>query len=149
LLANTEIFASLFLALVSSSSFKAKEEGAGVGCSSVARGRRGDLFRQPSGRDLGAMLAYLVYVWLIPDQHWECFAAGTGVVTGFVAVIGGLRGIPLEGNLHALSVAWAFGDFATSSLKQPSLCSETSRHGSSGCDARLGLLWYFGVRQIT
>jgi len=67
LAANTEIFASLFLALsVLIFLSKAKEEGAGLDVPQWRAGRRGDFVSATFAVTLGAMLAYLVYVWLIP-----------------------------------------------------------------------------------
>ena len=92
LAANTEIFASLFLAL-SVLIFLQGERRGGWGWMFLSGALVGvaTLIRQPSAVTLGAMLAYLVYVWLIPRYQTlgRVLAAGTGVVTGFVAVIGG------------------------------------------------------------
>src|SRR5207245_11648497 len=65
--ANTEIFASLFLAL-SVLAFLQGERKAGWGWMFLSGTLVGvaTLIRQPSAVTLGAMLSYSVYVWLIP-----------------------------------------------------------------------------------
>src|SRR5437870_10701295 len=93
LTANTEIFASLPLAL-SVLAFLQGERKAGWGWMFLSGTLVGvaTLIRQPSAVTLGAMLAYLIYLWLIPQYQslGRVLAAGSGVVTGFIAVIAGL-----------------------------------------------------------
>ena len=81
------------------------------------------LIRQPSAVTLGAMLACLVYVWLIPRAQslGRVLAAGTGVLTGFVAVIAGLAWYyRWQGIYMTLTCGRGRLRFATSSPKQPS-----------------------------
>src|SRR5262249_25272322 len=70
------------------------------------------LFRQPSAGNLGAMVAYLVYLWLIPRTQslGRVLAAGSGLATGFIAVIAGLALYYVwQGNLlDAYHWAWTF-----------------------------------------
>src|SRR5438132_2415451 len=104
LAANTEIFASLFLTL-SVFIFLQGDRKGGWGWMFLSGALVGvaTLIRQPSAVTLGAMLAYLVYVWLIPRNQslGRFLAAGSGVVTGFIAVTGGLAWYyQRQGNLH-------------------------------------------------
>ena len=93
LTANTEIFASLFLAL-SVLAFLQGERKAGWGWMFLSGTLVGvaTLIRQPSAVTLGAMLAYLVYLWLIPRYQslGRVLAAGSGLIIGFIAVIAAL-----------------------------------------------------------
>src|SRR5262249_58552545 len=113
LTANTEIFANLFLT-VSVLTFFQGERKANWGWTFLSGALVGaaTLIRQPSAVTLGAMLAYLVYLWLIPRYQslGRVLAAGSGVVTGFIAVIVALAWhYQLQGNLHdAYLWAWAF-----------------------------------------
>src|SRR5207244_1262726 len=87
---NTEIFASLPLAL-SVLAFLQGERKAGWGWMFLSGALVGvaTLIRQPSAVTLGAMLAYLVYVWLIPRSRslGRFVAVGRGVVCGWFSVI--------------------------------------------------------------
>src|SRR5262249_12005752 len=61
------------------------------------------LIRQPSGVILGALLACLAYGWLISRIHSlaRVFAAGTGILIGFIAVIAALAWYyQRQGKLH-------------------------------------------------
>src|SRR4029453_18216007 len=91
--ANTEIFASLFLAL-SVLAFLQGERKARWGWMFLSGTLVGvaTLIRQPSAVTLGAMLAYLVCLWLIPRYQslGRVLAAGSGLIIGFIAVIAAL-----------------------------------------------------------
>src|SRR5216117_83668 len=91
--ANSEIFASFFLALSVLAFLQGQKKPAwGLMFLSGTLVGVATLIRQPSAVTLGAMLAYLVYLWLIPPYRslGRVLAAGSGVVTGFIAVIAGL-----------------------------------------------------------
>src|SRR5438132_12919525 len=111
--ANSEIFASLPLVL-SVLVFLQGEEKAGWDWMFLSGALVGSatLIRQPSAVNLGVMLACLGYAWLIlrPQSFGRVLAAGSGVVTGFIAVIAGLACYyQWQGNLHdAYLWAWAF-----------------------------------------
>jgi len=111
--ANSEIFASLPLVL-SVLVFLQGEEKAGWGWMFLSGALVGSatLIRQPSAVNLGVMLACLAYAWLILRTHsfGRVLAAGSGVVTGFIAVIAGLACYyQWQGNLHdAYLWTWAF-----------------------------------------
>lgn len=113
LTANTEIFASLFLAL-SVLAFLQGERKAGWGWMFLSGTLVGvaTLIRQPAAVTLSAMLAYLVYLWLIPRYQslGRVLAAGSGLIIGFIAVIAALACYyQWLGNLHdAYLWAWAF-----------------------------------------
>ncbi len=151
--ANTEIFASLFLAL-SVLAFLQGERKAGWGWMFLSGTLVGvaTLIRQPSAVTLGAMLAYLVYVWLIPRNQslGRFLAAGSGVVTGFIAVIGGLAWYyQRQGNLHdAYLWAWAFAVRYVES--ETTFLYVLKRLVTLHLAVMLawGLLWYFGIRQV-
>src|SRR5438876_4680598 len=151
--ANTEIFASLFLAL-SVLAFLQGERKAGWGWMFLSGTLVGvaTLIRQPSAVTLGAMLAYLVYVWLIPRNQslGRFLAAGSGVVTGFIAVIGGLAWYyHRQGNLHdAYLWAWAFAVRYVES--ETTFLYVLKRLVTLHLAVMLawGLLWYFGIRQV-
>src|SRR5438552_12389842 len=151
--ANTEIFASFFLAL-SVLAFLQGERKAGWGWMFLSGALVGvaTLIRQPSAVTLGAMLAYLVYVWLIPRYQTlgRVLAAGSGAVTGFVAVIGGLAWCyRWQGNLHdAYLWAWAFAIRYVES--ETTFLYVVKRLVTVHLVVMLawGLLWYFGVRQV-
>src|SRR6266403_2414671 len=151
--ANTEIFASLFLAL-SVLAFLQGERKAGWGWMFLSGTLVGmaTLIRQPSAVTLGAMLAYLVYLWLIPRYQTlgRVLAAGTGVVTGFVTVIAGLAWYyRWQGNLHdAYLWAWAFAIRYVES--ETTFLYVVKRLVTVHLVVMLawGLLWYFGLRQL-
>src|SRR6266480_3904421 len=153
LTANTEIFASLFLAL-SVLAFLQGEKKAGWGWMFLSGTLVGvaTLIRQPSAVTLGAMLAYLVYLWLIPRNQslGRFLAAGSGVVTGFIAVIGGLAWhYQRQGNLHdAYLWAWAFAVRYVES--ETTFLYVLKRLVTLHLAVMLawGLLWYFGIRQV-
>src|SRR5205823_13001763 len=106
----------------------------------------------PSAVTLGAMLAYLVYVWLIPPNQSlrRVLAAGSGVVTGFIAVIAGLAWYyQCQGNLHdAYLWAWAFAIRYVES--ETTFLYVLKRLVTVHLAVMLawGLLCYFGVRQV-
>jgi hypothetical protein len=110
------------------------------------------LIRQPSAVILGAMLACLAYGWLISRIHSfaRVFAAGTGILIGFIAVIAALAWYyQWQGNLHdAYLWAWAFAiryvEFETTFLYV--LKRLVTVH--LAVMLAWGLLWYFGVRQV-
>ncbi|HEX4991435.1 MAG TPA: glycosyltransferase family 39 protein, partial [Candidatus Binatia bacterium] len=151
--ANTEIFASLFLAL-SVLAFLQGERKAGWGWMFLSGALVGvaTLIRQPSAVTLGAMLAYLGYLWLIPRYQslGRILAAGSGVVTGFIAVIAGLAWYyQWQGNLHdAYLWAWAFAiryvEFETTF---PYVLKRLVTVHLAVMLA-WGLLWYFGIWQV-
>ncbi|HTD88438.1 MAG TPA: glycosyltransferase family 39 protein, partial [Candidatus Binatia bacterium] len=151
--ANTEIFASLFLAL-SVLAFLQDERKAGWGWMFLSGTLVGvaTLIRQPSAVTLGAMLAYLVYLWLIPRYRslGRVLAAGSGVVTGFIAVIAGLAWYyQWQGNLRdAYLWAWAFAIRYVES--ETTFLYVVKRLVTVHLVVMLawGLLWYFGVRQV-
>ena len=151
--ANTEIFASLFLAL-SVLAFLQGERKAGWGWMFLSGTQVGvaTLIRQPSAVTLGAMLAYLVYLWLIPRYRslGRVLAAGSGVVTGFIAVIAGLAWYyQWQGNLHdAYLWAWAFAvRYVESETTFPYVLKRLVTVHLAVMLA-WGLLWYFGIRQV-
>ena len=153
LAANTEIFASLFLAL-SVLIFLQGERRGGWGWMFLSGALVGmaTLIRQPSAVTLGAMLAYLVYVWLIPRSQslGRVLAANSGVATGFVAVIAGLAWYyQWRGNLHdAYLWAWAFAIRYVEA--ETTFLYVVKRLVTVHLAVMLawGLLWYFGVRQV-
>ena len=151
--ANTEIFASLFLAL-SVLAFLQGERKAGWGWMFLSGTLVGmaTLIRQPSAVTLGAMLAYLVYLWLIPRYQslGRVLAAGSGLVTGFIAVIAGLAWYyQWQGNLHdAYLWAWAFAvRYIESETTFPYVLKRLVTVHLAVMLA-WGLLWYFGIRQV-
>jgi hypothetical protein len=110
------------------------------------------LIRQPSAVTLGAMLAYLVYLWLIPRYQslGRVLAEGSGVVTGFIAVIAGLAWYyQWQGNLHdAYLWAWAFAvRYVESETTFPYVLKRLVTVHLAVMLA-WGLLWYFGIRQV-
>ena len=153
LTANTEIFANLFLT-VSVLTFFQGERKANWGWTFLSGTLVGaaTLIRQPSAVTLGAMLAYLVYLWLIPryQSFGRVVIAVSGALTGFVAMIAGLAlYYKWHGNLHdAYLWAWAFAvryvEFETT------LLYVLERIVTVHLTVMLswGLLWYFGIRQV-
>ena len=149
--ANTEIFASLFLAL-SVLAFLQGERKAGWGWMFLGGTLVGvaTLIRQPSAVTLGAMLAYLVYLWLLPRTQslGGVVRAGIGIVVGFVAPIAGLAlYYQWQGNLHdAYLWAWAFAVRYVES--ETTFLYVLKRLVTLHLAVILlsGLLWYFGIR---
>src|SRR5262249_60080692 len=91
--ANSEIFASLPLALSVLAFLQGQRKPAlGLMFLSGALVGVATLIRQPSAVILGAMVACLAYGWLISRIHSfaRVFAAGTGILIGFIAVIAAL-----------------------------------------------------------
>ena len=151
--ANTEIFASLFLAL-SVLAFFQGERKAGFGWMFLSGALVGlaTLFRQPSAVTLGALLASLAYAWLIRGYQslGHVLAAGSSVITGFIAVIAGLAWCYWwQGNLHdAYLWAWAFAiRYVEAETTIPYILKRlvTLHLVVMLC---WGLLWYFGIRQV-
>jgi len=150
---NTEIFASLFLAL-SVLSFLQGERKAGWGWMFLSGTLVGvaTLIRQPAAVTLGAMLAYLVYLWLIPRyQSLErVLAAGSGLIIGFIAVIAALAWYyQWLGNLHdAYLWVWAFAVRYVES--ETTVLYVLKRLVTVHLAVMLawGLLWYFGIWQV-
>ena len=151
--ANSEIFASLPLALSVLAFLQGQRKPAlGLMFLSGALVGVATLIRQPSAVILGAMLACLAYGWLISRIHSfaRVFAAGTGILIGFIAVIAALAlYFQWQGNLHdAYLWAWAFAiryvEFETT------LPYVLKRLVTVHLAVMLawGLLWYFGVRQV-
>src|SRR5438128_1380743 len=151
--ANSEIFASLPLVL-SVLVFLQGEEKAGWDWMFLSGALVGSatLIRQPSAVNLGVMLACLAYAWLILRTHsfGRVLAAGSGVVTGFIAVIAGLacyyQG---QGNLHdAYLWAWAFAIRYVESETTFLFVLERLVTVHLTVILAWGLLWYFGIRQV-
>ncbi|PYJ76216.1 MAG: hypothetical protein DME69_13525 [Verrucomicrobia bacterium] len=110
------------------------------------------LIRQPSAVNLGVMLACLAYAWLILRTHsfGRVLAAGSGVVTGFIAVIAGLACYyQWQGNLHdAYLWAWAFAIRYVESETTFLFVLERLVTVHLTVILVWGLLWYFGIRQV-
>src|SRR5213593_778411 len=151
--ANSEIFASLPLAL-SVLAFLQGQRKPALGLMFLSGALIGvaTLIRQPSAVILGAMLACLAYGALISRIHSfaRVFAAGTGILIGFIAVIAALAWYyQWQGNLHdAYLWAWAFAiryvEFETTLLYV--LKRLVTVH--LAVMLAWGLLWYFGIRQV-
>ena len=153
LAANSEIFASLPLVL-SVLVFLQGEEKAGWGWMFLSGALVGlaTLIRQPSAVNLGVMLACLAYAWLILRTHsfGRVLAAGSGVATGFIAVIAGLACYyKWQGNLHdAYLWAWAFAIRYIESETTFLFVLERLVTVHLTVILVWGLLWYFGIRQV-
>jgi 4-amino-4-deoxy-L-arabinose transferase-like glycosyltransferase len=153
LAANTEIFASLLLAL-SVLAFLRGEKEAGWGWMFLSGALVGaaTLIRQPSAVNAGVMLACLAYAWLIPGTQslGSVVRAGSGIIAGFVAPIAGLAlYYQSQGNLHdAYLWAWAFAiRYVESETTLPYVLGHLAAiHGSVMLS--WGLLWYFGIRRV-
>ena len=151
--ANTEIFANLFLT-VSVLTFFQGERTTSWGWMFVSGAlvAVASLFRQPSAVTLGAMLMYLVYLWLIPrcQSFGRVVAAGSGLVAGFVAVIASLACYyQWKGNLHdAYLWAWAFAvRYVDAETTVPYVLKRlVSVH--LAVMLSWALLWYFGIWQV-
>ena len=153
LAANTEIFANLFLALSVLVFLQGgRKVGWGWMFASGALVGVAALIRQPSVVTLGAMLAYLVYLWLIArsQSFGRVLAASSGLVTGFVAVIAGLAlSYQWQGNLHdAYLWTWAFAVRYVES--ETTFLYVLKRFVTLHLAMMLcwGLLWYFGIWQV-
>src|SRR4029453_9227339 len=151
--ANSEIFASLPLALSVLAFLQAQEKpawslmflsGALVGVAT--------LIRQPSAVNLGVLLACLAYGWLIARAHSfaRVLAAGRGVVIGFIAVLARLPcSYQLQGNLHdAYLWAWAFAIRYVESETTFGYVLKRLVTVHLGVILLSGLLWYFGIWQV-
>src|SRR3989454_5754384 len=151
--ANSEIFASLPLVL-SVLVFLQGEEKAGWGWMFISGELvvSATLIRQASAVNLGVMLACLAYAWLILRTHsfGRVLAAGSGVVTGFIAVIAGLACYyQWQGNLHdAYLWAWAFAIRYVESETTFLFVLERLVTVHLTVILAWGLLWYFGIRQV-
>src|SRR6476661_7692164 len=151
--ADSEIFASLPLALSVRAFLQGQRKPAlGLMFLSGALVGVATLIRQPSAVILGAMLAYLAYLWLIPrcQSLGRILAAGSGLVTGFIAVIAGLAWYyQWQGNLHdAYLWAWAFAiRYVESETTFPYVLKRLVTVHLAVMLA-WGLLWYFGIRQV-
>jgi len=151
--ANTEIFAALPLTLSVLAFFRGEKKGRwGWMFLSGALVGVATLIRQPSAVILGAMVACLGYGWLIPRAHLlgRVLATGSGVVIGFIAVIGALACYyQWQGNLHdAYLWAWAFAIRYVES--ETTFLYVLKRLVTVHLIVMLswGLLWYFGIRQV-
>jgi 4-amino-4-deoxy-L-arabinose transferase-like glycosyltransferase len=153
LAANTEIFACFFLSL-SILAFLRGEKGALWGWMAVSGALCGvaTLIRQPSAVNVGAMLACLAYAWLILGtlSFGSVVRAASGIVAGWVAVIGGLAlYYHWQGNLHdAYLWVWAFAvRYVDSRTTFPYVLRRlvTVHLPVILC---WGLLWYFGAWQV-
>src|SRR6266567_3067418 len=151
--ANTEIFASLFLVL-SVFAFLQGERKGGWGWMFLSGALVGvaTLIRQPSAVTLGAMLAYLVYLWLIPRNRslGRVLAAGSCAVTGFIAVIAGLAWYyQWQGNLHD-AYLWACAFAIRYVESETTFLYVLKRLVTVHLAVMLswGLLWYFGILQV-
>src|SRR5216117_2138563 len=151
--ANSEIFASLPLAL-SVLAFLQGQRKPALGLMFLSGALIGvaTLIRQPSAVILGAMLACLAYGWLISRIHSfaRVFAAGTGILIGFIAVIAALAWYyQWQGNLYdAYLWAWAFAIRYVES--ETTFLYVLKRLVTVHLAVMLawGLLCYFGVRQV-
>src|SRR5215475_3920581 len=153
LVANTEIFASLALVLSVLAFLQfGRKVGWGWLFLSGALIGAATLFRQPSAVTLAAMLAYLVYLWLIPRTQslGRVLAAGSGLATGFIAVIAGLALYYMwQGNLlDAYHWAWTFAIRYVDA--ETSFAYVLHRLVTVHLAVMLawGLLCYFGIRQV-
>ena len=151
--ANTEIYANLFL-MVSVLAFFQGERKANWGWMFVSGAlvAVATLFRQPSAVTLGAMLMYLVYLWLIPrcQSFWRVLVAGSGALTGFVAMIAGLACYyQWKGNLHdAYLWAWAFAVRYVEAETTVLYVLKGLVTVHLAVMLSWILLWYFGIRQV-
>jgi 4-amino-4-deoxy-L-arabinose transferase-like glycosyltransferase len=153
LAANTEIFASLFLALsVLAFLHGQKKPGWSSFFLSGALVGVATLIRQPSAVTLAAMLAYLVYLWLIPRYQslGRVLAAGSVLIIGFIVVIAALAWYyQWLGNLHdAYLWAWAFAiRYVESETTLPYVLKRlVTVH--LAVMLSWGLLCYFGIWQV-
>jgi 4-amino-4-deoxy-L-arabinose transferase-like glycosyltransferase len=153
LAANTEIFASFPLALSVLIFLQAERKGRWVWMFlSGALIAVATLIRQPAAVTLVAMLAYLIYLWIMPRYQslGRVLAEGSGLVTGFIAVIAGLACYyQWQGNLHdAYLWAWAFAVRYVESVT--TLLYVVKRVVTVHLAVLLasGLLWYFGIWQV-
>ena len=153
LAANTEIFASLLLALSVLAFLQGgKEAGWGWMFLSGTLVGAATLIRQPSAVNAGVMLACLVYSWLLPRTQslGSIVRAGSGIVAGFVAPIAVLAlYYQSQGNLHdAYLWAWVFAiRYVESETTLPYVLQHLATIHLSVM-LSWGLLWYFGIRQV-
>jgi 4-amino-4-deoxy-L-arabinose transferase-like glycosyltransferase len=152
LAANSEIFASLPLAL-SILAFLRGEKNAVWGWMFLSGALCGaaTLIRQPSGANMGVMLAALAYAWLIPRTHsfGTVLRSGSGIVAGFIAPIAALAWYyQSQGNLHD-AYLWAVAFAIRYVESETTLPYVLERIATVHLSVILswGLLWYFGIRQ--
>lgn len=151
--ANSEIFASLPLTLSVLAFIQSQKKPSwGLMFLSGALVGVATLIRQPAAVTLGAMLAYLVYLWLIPrTQSVErILAAGSGLLIGFVAVIAGLAWYYYwQGNLHdAYLWGWAFAIRYVESETTFGYVLQRLVTVHLAVILLSGVLWYFGIWQV-
>src|SRR5215469_3111049 len=153
LVANTEIFASLALALsvLAFLQFGRKVSWGWMFLSGALIGAA-TLFRQPSAVTLAAVVAYLVYLLLIPRTQslGRVLAAGSGLATGFIAVIAGLALYYVwQGNLvDAYHWAWTFAIRYVDAETSFTYVLHRLLTVHLAVMVAWGLLWYFGIRQV-
>jgi 4-amino-4-deoxy-L-arabinose transferase-like glycosyltransferase len=153
LAANSEIFASLLLAMGVLAFLRGEKQPAwGWMFLSGALCGAATLIRQPSVLNVGVILVCLAYAWLILGTHsfGAVLRAGTSIVAGFLSVIGGLAWYyQSQGNLHdAYLWAWAFAiRYVESETTLPFVLERIAIFHLSVI-LSWGLLWYFGVRQV-
>jgi hypothetical protein len=151
--ANSEIFASLPLTLGVLAFLQGQKKASwGLMFLSGALVGVATLIRQPSAVSLGAMLACLAYGWLVPctDSFARVLAAGSGVVTGFIAVIAALAWYyQLQGNLHdAYLWAWVFAIRYVESKTTFGYVLKRLVTVHLAVILLSGVLWYFGIWQV-
>ena len=151
--ANSEIFASLPLALSVLAVLQGKKKpvwrlmffsGALIGVAT--------LIRQTSAVNLGVMLAYLAYCWLIArtQSFARVLAAGSGIIIGFIVVIAALAWyFHLHGNLHD-AYLWALAFAIRYARSETTFGYVLKRLVTVHLAVILlsGLLWYFGILQV-
>ena len=153
LAANTEIFASLPLAL-SVLAFLRGQKNRVLGLMFLSGALVGvaTLIRQPSAVTLGAMLACLAYGCVISPIHSvaRAVAAAIGVIIGFLAVIASLAWYyRVQGNLHdAYLWSWAFAIRYVESETTMAYVVKRLLTVHLVVILLSGLLWYFGLRQV-
>src|SRR5215813_11564507 len=151
--ANTEIFANLLLTVSVLTFFRGERKASwGWMFISGALVAVATLFRQPSAVTLGAMLMYLVYLWLIPrcQSFWRVLVACSGALTGFVAMIAGFACYyQWKGNLHdAYLWAWAFAVRYVEAETTVLYVLKGLVTVHLAVMLSWILLWYFGIRQV-
>src|SRR6266700_4658601 len=151
--ANSEIFASLPLALSVLAFLQGqKKPFRGLMFLSGALIGVATLIRQTSAVNLSVMLACLAYCWLIARTHSfaRVFAAGSGVMIGFIVVIAALAWYyQLHGNLHD-AYLWALAFAIRYARSETTFGYVLKRLVTVHLAVILlsGLLWYFGILQV-
>jgi 4-amino-4-deoxy-L-arabinose transferase-like glycosyltransferase len=153
LAANSEIFASLPLALSILAFLRGDKKAAWVWMFlSGALSGMATLIRQPCALNVGVMLACLAYAWLIPRTHsfGRALIASSGIVAGFVAAIAALAWYyQSQGNLHD-AYLWAVA-FAIRYVESETTLPYVLKRIATvhlGVILSWALLWYFGIRQV-